>query len=103
MVSRRTGSRNGRRSTRKRWSWNDRRASGRTTVRRCNKPDKTGLSAQIPAERRCHPPGCMAMHLGEIYLAQKARFSGEFTAGFTRLTPHSRRTRPGRCGQEMLW
>nr|AEW43426.1 hypothetical protein [Salmonella enterica subsp. enterica serovar Typhimurium] len=45
----------------------------------------------------------MAMHLGEIYLAQKARFSGEFTAGFTGLTPHSRRTRPGRCGQGMLW
>ncbi|EIE3280443.1 MULTISPECIES: hypothetical protein [Salmonella] len=72
------------------------------TVRRCNKPDKTGISAQIPAESRCHSPGCMAMQPGEIYLAQNAWFSGEFAAGFTGLTPHTRRTRPGRCGQRML-
>ena len=58
------------------------------TVRRCDKPDKTGISAQISAESRCHSPGCMAMQSGEIYLAQNARFSGEFTAGFTGLTPH---------------
>ncbi|WP_241618921.1 hypothetical protein [Rosenbergiella epipactidis] len=45
----------------------------------------------------------MAMQSDEIYLAQNARFSGEFAAGFTGLTPHSRRTRPVRCGQEMLW
>jgi len=55
------------------------------------------------AEWRCHSPGCMAMQPGEIYQAQSARFAGEFTAGFTGLTPHSRRTRSGRCGQEMLW
>ncbi|MQK37646.1 hypothetical protein DWW26_23350 [Escherichia coli] len=72
------------------------------TVRRCNKPDKTELSAQIPAESRCHSPGCMAMQSGEIYLAQAARVSWEFTAGFAGLTPHSRRTRPGRCAQEHL-
>ncbi|WP_114264165.1 hypothetical protein, partial [Klebsiella pneumoniae] len=72
-------------------------ASGRRTVRRGNKPDKTGISARIPAESRCHSPDCMAMQPGEIYLAQNARFSGEFTAGFAGLTPHSRRTRPGRC------
>ena len=64
------------------------------TVRRCNKPDKTGGTAQIPAESRCHSPGCMAMQSGEIYLTRNARFSGEFTAGFTGLTPLSRRTRP---------
>ncbi|MGE5069087.1 hypothetical protein [Yersinia enterocolitica] len=43
------------------------------------------------------------MQPGEIYLAQNARFSGEFTAGFAELTPHSRRTRPGWCGQGTLW
>ncbi len=33
---------------RKRWSWNDHAASnGRMTVRRCNKPDVMGLSAEI--------------------------------------------------------
>ncbi|ECY9928232.1 hypothetical protein F7786_23060 [Salmonella enterica subsp. enterica] len=72
-------------------------------VRRCNKPDKTGLSAGIRAESRCHSLGCIAMQPGEIYQAQNARFSGEFTAGFAGLTPHSRRTCPGRCGQGMLW
>lgn len=35
------------------------------------------------------------MQPGEIYLAQNARFSGEFAAGFTGLTPHLFRTRPG--------
>ncbi|EDK2434962.1 hypothetical protein CH046_23635 [Salmonella enterica subsp. enterica serovar Derby] len=60
------------------------------TVRRCDKPHKTGISAQIPAESRCHSPGCMAMQSGEIYLAQAARFSWEFAAGFTGLTPLSR-------------
>ncbi|EBP2087338.1 hypothetical protein PH05_25210 [Salmonella enterica] len=44
----------------------------------------------------------MAMHSGEIYQAQAARFSGRFAAGFTRQTPYSRRTRQGRCGQQML-
>ncbi|EDT6198807.1 hypothetical protein A7Y49_004796 [Salmonella enterica subsp. enterica serovar Weltevreden] len=73
------------------------------TVRRCNKPDKTEISAQIPAESRSHSPGCMAMQSDEIYQAQNARFSGGFTAGFAGLTAHSRRTRPGRCGQGMLW
>ncbi|EDR2509201.1 hypothetical protein EM07_004936 [Salmonella enterica subsp. enterica serovar Typhimurium] len=73
------------------------------TVRRCNKPDKTGLSAEISAESRCHSPGCMAMQSGEIYQARNTWFAGEFTAGFTGLTPLSRRTRPGRCGQGMLW
>ena len=34
------------------------------------------------------------MQPGEIYLAQNARFSGEFAAGFTGLTPLSRRTCP---------
>lgn len=72
------------------------------TGHRCNKPDKKGVSAQIPAEIRWHLPGCMAMQSDEIYLAQNARFSGEFAAGFTGLTPLSRRTRPGRCGQGML-
>ncbi|MGS6562678.1 hypothetical protein, partial [Enterobacter intestinihominis] len=43
------GSRCGRRTTRNRWSWSDRSDSGRTTDRRCNKPDKTGLSAVICA------------------------------------------------------
>ncbi|EBH8909663.1 hypothetical protein EA116_26600 [Salmonella enterica subsp. enterica serovar Santiago] len=60
------------------------------TVRRCNKPDKTGLLAGICAESRCHSPGCMIMHSGEIYQAQAAQFTGEFTAGFTGLTPHLR-------------
>ncbi|EKK1053469.1 hypothetical protein PJ953_004546 [Salmonella enterica subsp. enterica serovar Senftenberg] len=45
----------------------------------------------------------MAMQPGENYQAQAARFTGEFSAGFTGLAPHLRRTRPGRCGQEMLW
>ena len=72
------------------------------TVRRCNKPDKTGLSAGIFAESRCHSPGCIAMQPGKIYQAQSARFTGEFTAGFAGLTAHSRRTRPARCGQEVL-
>ncbi|MGS6560307.1 hypothetical protein, partial [Enterobacter intestinihominis] len=49
-ASSHAGSRCGRRSTRKRWSWSDRSDSGRTTDRRCNKPDKTGLSAEICAE-----------------------------------------------------
>ncbi|EGY0639204.1 hypothetical protein JHN24_004810 [Salmonella enterica] len=71
-------SRSGRRSIRKHWSWSDRSASGRMTVRRCNKPDKTGLSAAIFAESRCHSPGCMAMQPGEIYQEQEARFSGSF-------------------------
>ncbi|EBX0847461.1 hypothetical protein DQ014_23670 [Salmonella enterica subsp. enterica serovar Bareilly] len=57
------------------------------TVRRCNKPDKTGLSPQLPAESRCHSPGCMAMQSGEIYLAQTVWFTGAFTAGFTGLMP----------------
>ncbi|HHU2819100.1 TPA: hypothetical protein ACUBCK_005134 [Escherichia coli] len=56
---------------------------------RCNKPDKTGLSARIPAESRCHSPVCIAMQTGEIYLAQNARFSGEFSACFAGLTPLS--------------
>jgi len=43
------------------------------------------------------------MQSGEIYQAQAERFTGELSAGFAGLTPHSRRTRPGRCGQEMLW
>jgi len=30
------------------------------------------------------------MHPGEIYQVQAARFIGEFTAGFARLTPHLR-------------
>ncbi|EPC5584961.1 hypothetical protein LWX84_004305 [Salmonella enterica] len=60
------------------------------TVRRCNKPDKKGISALIPAESRCHSLGCMAMQSGEIYLAQTAWFTGEFTAGFTGLTLLSR-------------
>ena len=34
--------------------------------RRCNKPDKTGLSAGICGESRCHSPCCMAMQSGEI-------------------------------------
>ena len=49
---------------------------------------------KIYIESLSHSPGCMAMHSGEIYLAQAARFTGEFTAGFTGLTPLSRRTRP---------
>lgn len=44
----------------------------------------------------------MAMQSGEIYQAQAERFTGEISAGFAGLTPHSRRTRPGRCGQQML-
>jgi hypothetical protein len=44
----------------------------------------------------------MAMHLGEIYQAQAARFTGKFPAAFTERTPYSRRTRPERCGQDML-
>ncbi len=40
------GSRSSQRSIRKRWSWNDRSGNGRTTVRRCNKPDVMGLSAE---------------------------------------------------------
>ncbi|EIX0285045.1 hypothetical protein MGU62_004532 [Salmonella enterica] len=95
--------RSARRSIRKRWSWSDLSDSGRITARRCNKPDKTRISAGICVESPCHSPGCMAMQSGEIYQAQAARFTGEFTAGFTGLTPHSRRTRPERCGQEMLW
>ena len=71
-------------------------------VRRCNKLDKTVLSAGIRAEIRYHSPGCIAMQPGEIYQAQNARFSGEFTAGFAGLMPHSRRTRPGRCGQKVM-
>ncbi|XST02333.1 hypothetical protein ACNF0A_23055 (plasmid) [Enterobacter hormaechei] len=62
--------------------------SGRTTDRRCNKPDKTGLSAEICAEIRCHSPGCMAMQSGKIYQAQAARFSGGFAAVFTRQAPY---------------
>ncbi|EGF2049609.1 hypothetical protein IB428_004642 [Salmonella enterica] len=73
------------------------------TVRRCNKPDKTGLSAQIHAESRCHSPGCIAMQSGEIYLAQNEWFSGKFTDVFTGLTPHTRRTRPERCVEQVLW
>ncbi|HAS1298398.1 TPA: hypothetical protein I4D31_24695 [Enterobacter hormaechei] len=72
-------------------------------VLRCNKPDKTGLSARIFAETRCYSPGCIAMQPGEIYQVQAARFAGELTAGFTGLMPHSRRTRSARCGQGMLW
>ncbi|HAT1573528.1 TPA: hypothetical protein OUC24_004733 [Enterobacter hormaechei] len=83
-------SRSGRRSIRKRWSWSDHNDSGRMTVRRCKKPDKTGLSAAIFAESLCHSSGCMAMQFGKIYRAQAARFTGEFTAGFTGLMPHSR-------------
>jgi len=45
----------------------------------------------------------MAMQSGEIYQAQAERFTGELSVGFAGLTPHSRRTRPGRCGQGMLW
>jgi len=30
------------------------------------------------------------MHSGEIYQAQAARFTGEFSAGFAGLTSHSR-------------
>ncbi|EIU0713471.1 hypothetical protein [Citrobacter freundii] len=82
---------------------NDRSGSGRTTVRRCEKPDKTGLLAGIFAESLSHSPGCMAMQSGEIYRTQTGRFTGEFSAGFTRLAQHSRRTRPARCGQQMLW
>lgn len=52
--------------------------------RRCNKPDKTGLSANICGESRCHSPVCMAMHSGEIYQAQAARFTGELTVFFFR-------------------
>jgi len=96
-------SRNARRSTRNRWSWSDRSGSGRTTDRRGDKPGKTRLLAGICTENRRHSPGCMAMQSGGIYQAQAARFTGEFTAGFAWLKPHSRRTRPGRCGQEMLW
>ncbi|OAT56521.1 hypothetical protein M993_04788 [Obesumbacterium proteus ATCC 12841] len=59
-------------------------------ARRCNKPGKTELSSGICSESRCHSPECMAMHSGEIYLAQAARFTGEFTAGFTGLRPYSR-------------
>ncbi|PDN15075.1 hypothetical protein, partial [Salmonella enterica] len=77
-------------STRKRWSLNDRSGSGRTMDRRCNKPDKTGLSANICGESRCHSPVCMAMHSGEIYQAQAARFTGELTVFFSGLTAHSR-------------
>ncbi|MED8689154.1 hypothetical protein RCN26_00005 [Escherichia marmotae] len=73
------------------------------TVRRCDKPDKTGLSAGISAESRCHSPGCMTMHSHEIYLAKNSRFTGEFTAGFTGLMLHLRRTSPERCRQRMLW
>ncbi|ELQ6048505.1 TPA: hypothetical protein ACI4K1_004650 [Enterobacter roggenkampii] len=62
-------SRSARRSTRKRWSWNDRSASERMTARRFNKPDKTEGSAQIPGKIWWHSPGCMAMQSGEIYLA----------------------------------
>ncbi|WP_171022640.1 hypothetical protein [Escherichia sp. E2748] len=45
----------------------------------------------------------MAMQSGEIYQAQAALFAGWFTACFAGLTPHLRRTRPGRCRQGMLW
>ncbi|EJC4746323.1 hypothetical protein M1B43_004552 [Salmonella enterica] len=83
-------SRRGRLSIRKRWSWSDHSDSGRMTVRRCNKPDKTRLSAGIFAESLCHSSGCMAMQSGDIYRAQAARFTGEFTVGFTGLMPHSR-------------
>jgi len=57
-------------------------------VRLCKKSDKTVLSPDIFAESRCYSSGCMAMHSGEIYQAQAARFIGEFIAGFARLTPH---------------
>ncbi|EJF7168099.1 hypothetical protein M8440_005060 [Salmonella enterica] len=92
-----SSSRIARRSTRKHWSWSARSGSERTTARRCDKPGKTTLSAETCTESRCHSPGCMTMHSGEIYQAQAARFIGEFSAGFAGLTPHSRRTRPGRC------
>ncbi|MER1449232.1 hypothetical protein KC915_25140 [Enterobacter hormaechei] len=85
-----TGSRSGRRSTRKRWSWNDRSGSGRMTVRHCNKPDKTGLSAGIFVESLSHSPGCMTMQSGEIYRAKKAVLCRSFATGFTGLTPISR-------------
>ncbi len=52
--------------------------------------DKTGISEQISVESLRHSPGCMAMQQGEIYLTRNARFSGEFTAGFTGLTLLSR-------------
>jgi len=68
-----------------------------------DKPVKTGAWTRIYIESMSHSRGCMAMQSREIYQAQNARFSGEFTAGFAGLTPHSRRTRPGRCAQEMLW
>ncbi|EAP7326321.1 hypothetical protein CXJ24_23635 [Salmonella enterica subsp. enterica serovar Senftenberg] len=73
------------------------------TVRRCDTPDKTGLPAWICAESGSYSPGCMAMQSGEIYLAQNARYPEGFTAVFAGLTPHSRRTLPERCAQEMLW
>lgn len=44
----------------------------------------------------------MAMHSGEIYQAQAARFTGCFSAGFTRQAPYSRRTCPERCDKGML-
>jgi len=72
-------------------------------VHRCDKPDKTGLSAGICAGSRCHSSGCMAMHLSEIYQAQNARFSGEFTAVFTGLTPLSRRGDLEGGAKQMLW
>ncbi|MBN3062445.1 hypothetical protein H4F35_22220, partial [Pectobacterium versatile] len=71
-------------------SLNDRSGSGRTMDRRCNKPDKTGLSAGICGESRCHSPCCMAMQSGEIYQVQNARFAGWFTVCFTGLTLLSR-------------
>ncbi len=55
-----------------------------------DKPVKTGAWTRIYIESMSHSRGCMAMQPREIYQAQNARFSGEFTAGFTGLTPLSR-------------
>jgi hypothetical protein len=43
----------------------------------------------------------MAMQPGEIYLAQNARFAGEFAAGFTGLTPHLFRRSAG-CARDVM-
>jgi len=58
---------------------------------------------RIYIESMSHSPDCMAMQHGKIYQTQNARFEGWFAACFAGLTPHSRRTVPGWCGQGMLW
>ncbi|EAM6462429.1 hypothetical protein F4S22_23845 [Salmonella enterica subsp. enterica serovar Reading] len=59
------------------------------TVRRCNKPDKTGLSVRNQDEIRRYSSGCMVMQTVKIYRARFRWFFGFTATTFARLTPEA--------------